>query len=124
MERILVVDDEPDMVEILRLFLEDEGYAIDSASDGFECISLVEKNRFDLILLDIRMPKLDGWETLKRLKERGLVDGTKVMILTIEQGPGVEIFGLQEVVSDYLTKPFEKDVLLKSIREVLEKNGR
>lgn len=119
MAKILVVDDEPEMVDILKLMLEAAGYEVAAALSGNECLAKVGKNRFDLILLDIRMPNMDGWETLRRMKEKGVVDGTKVIILTIEKGPGVEIFGLQDVVKDYLTKPFDKEVLLKSIRAVL-----
>ncbi|MFH1125916.1 MAG: response regulator [Candidatus Altiarchaeota archaeon] len=121
MPKILVVDDEPEMVDILTILLKNAGYNVSKAYSGTECLTRVEKEKFDLILLDIRMPKMDGWETLRRMKKKNLVDGTKVIILTIEKGPGVEIFGLQDVVNDYLTKPFEKEKLLKSIKDAIQK---
>jgi CheY-like chemotaxis protein len=121
MPRILVVDDEPELIEIVRLNLANEGYDVATANSGYECLAKMEKEKFDLILLDIRMPKMDGWETLRRMKSRKLINHTKVIILTIEKGPGVEIFGLQDVVKDYLTKPFDKHVLLKSVHETLKK---
>jgi two-component system response regulator VicR len=122
MAKILVVDDEPEMVDILKLMLSAAGYGVETALSGADCLAKAKKGRFDLILLDIRMPRMDGWETLRRMKEKGIVDGTKVIILTIEKGPGVEIFGLQDVVKDYLTKPFEREALLASIENVLGKN--
>ena len=121
MANVLVVDDEPEMVDILKLILDSAGHKVKSALSGHECLALVEKEKFDLILLDIRMPKMDGWETLRRMKKGGLVNGTKIIILTIEKGPGVEIFGLQDVVKDYITKPFDKEVLLRRVKEVLAK---
>jgi len=120
MTRILVVDDEPEMVEIITMMLENEGYEIEKAYNGHECLNKLEKGKFDLVLLDIRMPKMDGWETLRKMKEKKIVDGTKVIILTVEKGPGVEIFGLQNFVKDYLTKPFDRETLVESITGVLE----
>ncbi|MFH1788134.1 MAG: response regulator [Candidatus Altiarchaeota archaeon] len=121
MAKILVVDDEPEILDILQIMLEDAGHAVEKALSGYECLDKLRKNKFELILLDIRMPKMDGWETLRKMKEKGIVDGVKVVILTIEKGPGVEIFGLQDVVADYLTKPFDKNVLLKTIKNVMGK---
>lgn len=121
MSRILVVDDEQEMVEIIKIILESAGYEVETAYSGHECLIKAEKQKFDLILLDIRMPKMDGWETLKRLKEMDIADGTKIIILTIEKGPGIEIFGFQDVVKDYITKPFDKEDLLKSIRNTLHR---
>lgn len=119
MAKILVVDDEPEMVDILKIMLKDAGHYVKEALNGHECIKQAGKEVFDCILLDIRMPKMDGWETLRKLKEKKLIGKTKVVILTIEKGPGVEIFGLQDAVADYLTKPFEKKILLKTIKNVL-----
>jgi len=119
MARILIVDDEPELVDIIRIILENAGYEVKSAYSGSECLIRVEKEKFDLILMDIRMPRMDGWETLRRMRKKGVLNDTKVIILTIEKGPGVEIFGLQDVVKDYLTKPFDRDTLLRSITEIL-----
>ena len=117
--KILVVDDEPDMVDILRLILTQAGFEVSTAYSGSECLSKVSKEDFNLIVLDIRMPEMDGWATLRKLKENKVTDGTSVIILTIEKGPGVEIFGLQDVVSDYITKPFDKEKLIKHVKKAL-----
>ena len=118
-KRILVVDDEPDMVDILRLILTQAGFEVQSAFNGKECIEKAAAQEFDLILLDIRMPEMDGWTTLRKLKDKHVTDRSRVIILTIEKGPGVEIFGLQDVVADYLTKPFEKEKLIKHVKKAL-----
>lgn len=117
--RILVVDDEPDMIDILRLVLTQAGFHVTGASGGRECLDKTSKEDFDLIILDIRMPQMDGWTTLKKLKENGVTDHTAVIILTVEKGPGVEIFGLQDVVSDYMVKPFDREKLIKHVKKAL-----
>ncbi|MFH0863377.1 MAG: response regulator [Candidatus Altiarchaeota archaeon] len=117
--RILVVDDEPDMVDILRLVLAQAGFTLSSAASGKECLEKTSREEFDLIILDIRMPQMDGWTTLKKLKENRVTDKTRVIILTVEKGPGVEIFGLQDVVSDYITKPFDREKLIKHVKKAL-----
>ncbi|MFH1404241.1 MAG: response regulator [Candidatus Altiarchaeota archaeon] len=119
MARILVVDDEPEIIDILTMILQQAGYEVDSAPSGQECIKKAVDGKYDAILLDVRMPALDGWKTLKKLKEDGIADKLKIIMLTVEKGPGVEIFGLQDVVDDYIIKPFDKNILLKHIREVL-----
>jgi len=117
--KILVVDDEPDMVDILRLVLTQAGYQVQPVLSGRDCIDKTSKEDYDLIILDIRMPEMDGWTTLRKLKERKVTDRTKIIILTVEKGPGVEIFGLQDVVADYLTKPFDRERLIKHVRKAL-----
>jgi two-component system response regulator VicR len=117
--KILVVDDERDMVDILRLVLTQAGFEVASALGGKECLEKAARDDFNLIILDIRMPDMDGWTTLRKLKEKGITDKTKVIILTIEKGPGVEIFGLQDVVSDYITKPFDREKLIKHVKKAL-----
>jgi len=117
--KILVVDDEPDMVDIVKLVLTQSGFNVSTAQSGKECLEKAIKESFDLIVLDIRMPEMDGWTTLRKLKERKVTDKTKVIILTVEKGPGVEIFGLQDVVSDYITKPFNREKLVKHAKKAL-----
>ncbi|MFH0860544.1 MAG: response regulator [Candidatus Altiarchaeota archaeon] len=112
---IMVVDDEADMVEILKHMLESHGHKVSTALSGEECIRKVVQSPPDILVLDIRMPGMDGWQVLKSLKEKKVTDKSKVLILTVEKGPGVEIFGLQDVVSDYLVKPFDKRQLLRVI---------
>lgn len=115
MANIMVVDDEADMVEILKHMLESHGHKVSTALSGEECIRKAVQSPPDILVLDIRMPGMDGWQVLKSLKEKKVTDKSKVLILTVEKGPGVEIFGLQDVVSDYLVKPFDKRQLLRVI---------
>jgi DNA-binding response OmpR family regulator len=117
--RVLVVDDEPDMVDILKLVLTQAGFEAQTAYSGKECLDKVSRQDFDLIILDIRMPEMDGWTTLRKLKEKKITEKAKVIILTVEKGPGVEIFGLQDVVSDYITKPFDREKLIKHVKKAL-----
>jgi DNA-binding response OmpR family regulator len=117
--KILVVDDEPDMVDILKLVLTQAGFDVSTAYSGKECLEKVSKEDYNLIILDIRMPQMDGWTTLRKLKEKKITDKTRVIILTIEKGPGVEIFGLQDVVVDYITKPFDREKLIKHVKKAL-----
>jgi len=117
--KILVVDDEPDMVDIVKLVLTQSGFDVSTAYSGRECLEKASKESFDLIILDIRMPEMDGWTTLRKLKEKKITDNTNVIILTVEKGPGVEIFGLQDVVADYITKPFNREKLIKHVKKAL-----
>ncbi len=117
--KILVVDDEPDMVDIVELTLTQAGFEVSKAYGGKECLEKASKEDYDLIILDIRMPGMDGWETLRKLKEKKITDRARVIILTVEKGPGVEIFGLQDVVSDYITKPFDREKLIKHVKKAL-----
>ncbi len=120
MSKILVVDDEPNMVDIIKIVLKNEGHEIIEAFSGSECIEKTKREKPDLIILDIRMPEMDGWTTLRKLKEMKLLKGTKVIIVTVEKGPGVEIFGLQDLVADYLTKPFDRKLLVEVVKETLK----
>ncbi|MFH1056074.1 MAG: response regulator [Candidatus Altiarchaeota archaeon] len=117
--RILVVDDEPDLVDIVKLVLTQAGFDVSTAQSGKECLEKASKEKFDLIILDIWMPQMDGWTALRKLKEKKITDKTKVIILTVDKGPGVEIFGLQDVVSDYLTKPFNREKLVRHVKKAL-----
>ena len=119
MNEVLVVDDEPEMLEILKLMLKDSGIHVDTCESGYDAVKKTGEKKYDLILLDIRMPGLDGWGTLKKLKEENRLKDTKIIILTIEKGPGEEIIGFQADVEDYITKPFDFQDLMKRIKSVL-----
>jgi len=120
MDSVLVVDDEKDLLDVVSLMLTEEGFEVSTAQSGSECLEKIQDNSVDLILMDVRMPGMDGWETVKKLKQEDAVDGAKVIMLTVEKGPGVDIFGLQDVVVDYITKPFEKENLVKRVEKALD----
>jgi len=90
-----------------------------TASGGKDCLEKISKDKPDLVLLDINMPDMDGWLVLRTLKERGLTEGLKIMMLTATTDIGTDIFGLQDVVSGYIRKPFNNDELGVRLREVL-----
>ncbi|MBD3262012.1 MAG: response regulator [Candidatus Altiarchaeales archaeon] len=119
MKRIMVVDDEKDLRHIVRLVLEKKGYEVEDASCGAECIKKIGEAASDLIIMDVRMPGMDGWKTIWKLKQKNMIKKTKIIMLTVEKGPGVEIFGLQDVVTDYLTKPFDSQQLLERVDKAL-----
>src|ERR1700749_3406737 len=113
---ILVVDDAPDNVEIVRLRLERQGYDIIIASDGIEALEQVHDNVPDLILLDVMMPRLDGIETVKRLKADTSLPFVPVILLTAQSDRKQVVSGLDAGADEYLTKPFEPDALLARVR--------
>jgi DNA-binding response OmpR family regulator len=118
--KVLVVDDEKDMADIVRLVLTQAGYDVDMAYSGAQCLEKASKTAYDVIMLDIRMPEMDGWTTLRHLKDKKITEKSKVIILTVEKGPGVEIFGLQDVVKDYITKPFNREKLIKRVKKAMQ----
>ena len=111
--RILVVDDEPEVCEVLKEFLETKGYAVSSASSGAEALAAVEKERPHLILLDIVMPKMNGLETLQRILE---IDRTiAVIMLTAIDDYRIVKQAIGKGAYDYITKPINFDYLELSI---------
>lgn len=101
--RILVVDDEVEILNLLIKYLEREGYNVDSASDGQEGLLLFRKNKYDLIILDVMMPKIDGIELCKRLRNE---TNAPIVMLTAKDDEIDKVLGLRIGADDYITKPF------------------
>lgn len=101
--RILVADDERDIRSVLTLYLEDAGYEVVEAADGAEALSALEMQDIDLCLLDIMMPKLDGYQVLKRVRE---TDDVPVIVVSAKGQDSEKILGLNLGADDYLVKPF------------------
>lgn len=116
-QRILIADDETDIALILKLQLEEEGYETCRARDGQETMALLEKELFDLVLLDIRMPRLDGIEVLKRLKaqERDVA----VVIMTAHGSERMAVEALQHGALDYVAKPFANEEIVSKVKRAL-----
>ena len=112
--KILVVEDEKEMAQVLRRGLEEENYAVTVARDGVSALSLFEKNRFDLILLDVMLPGLDGIQVAGRLRE--LHQEMPILMLTARDSVPDIVKGLDAGADDYVTKPFSFAVLLARIR--------
>ncbi len=116
--RILVVEDQPHLQRLLRACLEDEGYAVDTAGDGEEGLTKGLVWPYDIIILDLMLPKLDGMSLLERLRKRR---GTPVLILSAKDTLPDRVRGLDSGADDYLTKPFERAELLARIRAIIRR---
>ena len=117
-KRIVVVDDEPRMVRFVKMNLDLEGYQTLEANDGFQALEKVREYQPDLVLLDVEMPGLDGFETLKRLRE---ISDIPVIMLTVRSDEDDRIKGLDLGADDYVTKPFSPRELSSRIRAVLRR---
>lgn len=119
MEKILVVDDEQSLRDVLSIMLKRAGYAVTSAVDGEEAIELLNKEIFDLVITDLRMPKVDGMEVLKAVKSAS--PETVVLIITAFATADSAVEAMKQGAYDYLTKPFQVDEVQLIIRNALEK---
>ncbi len=118
--KILVVDDEPRMVQMIVMNLKLEGYEVSSAPDGYQALEKVTKEMPDLVLLDIMMPEMDGYETLKRIRE---VSSIPVIFLSVKAEEPDRVRGLDLGADDYITKPFSPRELVSRIKAVLRRMG-
>ena len=120
MQHILIVEDDLDIQELLKNFLQDAGYTVTLAGDGAEAVSLFSDTHFDLILLDIMLPKIDGFTVCELIRRKSRVP---VIMLTALSGEEEQIRGLDLQVDDYITKPFSMPILVRKIRAVLRRSS-
>jgi two-component system OmpR family response regulator len=116
--RILIVEDEPDLLSSLAQALREEGYAVDTAADGEEGLFKAEGCDYDAIVLDVMLPKMDGWELLKRLRA---TKKTPVLMLTARDRSTDRVRGLDTGADDYLVKPFDLPELLARLRALIRR---
>ncbi len=121
MQNILIVEDDMDIQELLREFLKEAGYEVTSASDGIEAMDLFVKNKYDLILLDIMLPKIDGFGVCELIRKQSQIP---IIMLTALGGEEEQIRGLDLQVDDYITKPFSVPILIRKIAAVLRRSSR
>ncbi len=119
-QRILVVDDQREILDITSAVLSDAGYAVTLASSGGQALAELGREPFDLVLLDINMPEMDGWETLRLLRADELRLGVPVVMFSVKGELTDKVRSLQEGASGYITKPFVVDELVARVRRVLE----
>ena len=118
MKKIMVVDNEPDIVDLTRTVLELGGYEVVPAYSGEECLKKLDQNKVDLILLDIMMPGMSGWDVFNRIKK--MSTNTKVAFMSVlEISDKRKQVLLDEGLTDYIMKPFDKDSLLDRIDKIL-----
>lgn len=118
-KKILAVDDEPNILMSIEFILDMEGYEVHTARDGEEALEVAERVRPDLILLDVNMPRKDGYETCRVLREREAFATTKVIMLTAKGQILEKKKGLEVGADEYVTKPFSADDLLQKIRDLI-----
>ena len=116
---ILVVDDERNIIELVRLYLRSEGFQVESANDGVEALEKVASIHPDLIILDLMMPQMDGWEVCRRLREQN--GRIPVIMLTAKSDDVDKIVGLDMGADDYLAKPFNPRELVSRVKAVLRR---
>ena len=124
MAKILVVDDEPDVVEIVRLRLEQDGHTILAAGDGRTGLQSAFENKPDLLILDVMMPGLDGFEVAYQMKNNPLTANTPIVMLTARADFGSIAKGWNLDVDNYVTKPFKLDELADTVKNVLIYRGK
>ena len=117
-EKILVVDDDANICELLRLYLVKEGYQVTVAGDGEAALAEYEKNKPAMVLLDVMMPKMDGWETCRRIRKLG---DTPVIMLTAKGETFDKVLGLELGADDYIVKPFDAKEVVARIKAVLRR---
>lgn len=119
-KKVLVVDDEPDVLLLCRVNLEFEGYDVVEAADGQQAMEQVAEHRPDVILLDVMMPRMDGWQVLSALKADADYREIPVVMLTAKVQDADQIRGWSAGVAEYITKPFSPLSLSQVIRDVLD----
>ena len=119
---VLIVEDEENLHETLRLNLEMEGYEVSSAYDGLQAIKAVESEYFDLVILDLMLPEIDGISVTETIRVKNIE--VPILILSAKNSSADKVLGLRKGADDYLTKPFNLEELLLRVEKLIEKNKR
>lgn len=117
--RVLVVEDEPDLLAVLAQSLREDGYAVDTAEDGQEGFIKAKGGQYDALVLDMMLPRMDGWTVLKELRKVG--QSVPVLVLTARDALADRVRGLDSGADDYLVKPFELAELLARLRALIRR---
>lgn len=120
MKQLLVVEDEPDIQELLQNFLEAAGYGVTLAGDGVEAITRFQQKQYDLVLLDVMLPKIDGYGVCELIRHTSTVP---VVMLTALDDEAHQLQGFDLKIDDYITKPFSMPILLRKLEAVLRRAG-
>ena len=116
---IMIVDDNKLIRDAVVILFENEGMTIAAAGGGPECVRLLEQGFRGIILMDVMMPGMDGWDTIREIVERGLYPGNIILMLTGKSEPDYKMEGIQEYVTDYVTKPFDALELIDTVRDLV-----
>ena len=122
--RILCIEDEPEMIDLIRLILERKGFEVLGAVGGQEGLEAVRSEKPDLVLLDLMMPDVDGWEVYRQMKADAAIKDIPVVVVTAKAQSIDKVLGLHIAkVDDYVTKPFGPGDLLEAVDRVFEKQA-
>ncbi|HEX9916273.1 MAG TPA: response regulator transcription factor [candidate division Zixibacteria bacterium] len=123
-KQILVIEDDKDIVQLLKHYLEKEGFVVKEAADGFSGLEKTKSNKFDLIILDIMLPEMDGLEVCKELRSDPKTASIPIIMLTAKTEETDKIVGLELGADDYVTKPFSPKELIARIKAIFRRVGR
>lgn len=118
--KLLIVDDEKNIREVLREYAKFEGYEVELAVDGFDAINKASEDDYDLIVMDVMMPRLDGFSSVKRIKE--IKKDVKVLMLSARGEEYDKLFGFEVGIDDYVVKPFSPKEVMARIKAILRRN--
>jgi CheY-like chemotaxis protein len=121
MPRVLVIDDDPGIRQVVSFVLSDEGYDVDEASDGARALETIERRHPDLILLDMKMPVMDGWEFARRYRARY---GSRAAIVVVTAATDAALRGADVDADDFLAKPFDLDALIECVARTMRARAR
>ncbi|MBP1991092.1 response regulator transcription factor [Paenibacillus eucommiae] len=120
MAKILIADDDARIRELMSLFLRNEGFELVEANNGAEALSIVENSRVDLVILDIMMPEMNGWDLCKEIRQRD--SNIPLLMVTVKAEAAQKVKGFQLGTDDYLTKPFDPMELVMRVRALLKRS--
>ena len=121
-QRILVVDDDQDIVRLVRAYLEKAGYQVFTANDGQTALHILRRDRPDLVVLDLMLPDEDGWDITRRVRADSTLAATPIIMLTARIDDTDKIIGLELGADDYITKPFNPREVVARVRSVLRRS--
>lgn len=123
-KRVVCIEDEPEMIDLVRLILGRKGFRVIGANGGVEGIDAVRKEKPDLVLLDLMMPDMDGWEVYQQMKADPELRSIPVVVVTAKAQSIDKVLGLHIAkVDDYITKPFGPQELLESVEKILSNSS-
>ena len=120
-ETVLLVDDEPNIIELARMYLEQDGYAVIAANDGQAALDRIAADAPDLVVLDLMLPRIDGWDVCKRVRAKS---DLPIIMLTARDEDAERIVGLELGADDYLAKPFSPNELVARVRALMRRAQR
>jgi len=119
-KKLMVVDDDPDILITIRKIFEREGYEVFTVDSGIDCINELERGFKGVILMDIMMPFMDGWDTIREIIKKGFADNVAISIVTAKGTPDHEkMRGVESCVYDYIAKPFDVKELIANVRYMI-----